>query len=244
MPIAVNLCGTASLTWPPINAVSVAVSDPDPFSPGGQVNVGGLVQLAPNANDPNVCAGAPVTLSYQWALMAAPPGSAVKPVTNSAGVTQFIPDRVGTYQFQVTATDSLGNASPPYSMSVTTSTCGANPVTVAAQATGFSPPVGTVVGNPAVVTASSSNGIGLVGSSAQSGDNAQPACPARFAETFTYAWSIVNAPPGSTAQLSNVNGATTSFLSGVASGNYQVQVIAHGSNGLSSSPSYVFFQLP
>ena len=66
-------------------------------------------------------------------------------------------------------------------------------------------------------------------------------CPVRFATTFTYAWSIVNAPPGSTAQLTNVNGTTTTFMAGATAGYYQVRVIATAANGRTSSPSYVFF---
>jgi len=243
IPITVNLCGTAPLTWPPSNAITLSSMDPDPFSPAGQINVGGQVQLTPNVNNPNVCNGAPVTNSFQWALVAAPSGSTVMLISNNAGLAQFVPDRAGTYQFQVVATDSLGNTSARYFALVTTSTCGANPVVVAAQAAGFAPPAGTVVGNPINVTASTANDIGLVGGSAQSADNSPQSCPSRFAQSFSYAWSMVNAPPGTTAQLTNVNGTTTTFLSGTVPGYYQVQVVAHTGSGLSSSPSFVFFKL-
>ncbi len=241
--IAVGLCGTSPLTWPAVNAVSPVVSDPDPSSPAGQINVGGQVALTPNVINPNACAGAPVTTSFKWALVAAPSGSTVNLISDSAGVARFVPDKAGTYQFQVVATDSLGNTSSPQIVSVTTSTCGVNPVSVAAQAAGFSPPAGTVVGNPIIVTASTANGIGLIGGSAQSADNSALSCPSRFAQTFSYAWSIVNAPPGTTAQLTNVNGSTTSFLSGTMPGFYQVQVVALSGSGLSSAPSFVFFIL-
>jgi hypothetical protein len=226
-----------------LNAVSVSVSDPDPSSPSGQTNVGTQVALTPSVTDPNVCAGAPVTQSYLWALLSTPNGSTAKAVADAAGVVRFVPDLVGTYQLQVTATDSLGNASPLYNTSVTTSTCGANPVSITAQANVATLPVGGTSGNPVIVSTGTTNGISLVNGSAQSADNVSPGCPARFATNFTYAWSIVDAPPGSTAQLTNVNGPTTDFLAGATSGIYQVQVVASASNGHSSSPSYVFFQV-
>ncbi len=241
--IAVGLCGTSALTWPAVNAVSQWVADPDASSPAGQINVGGQVALTPNVNNPNVCAGAPVTTSFQWAVVAVPAGSATSLISDSAGVARFVPDKAGTYQFQVVATDSLGNTSTPSYVSVTTSTCGVNPVSVTAQAVGFSSPAGTVVGNPINVAASTANSIGLVGGAAQSADNVAPGCPARFAQAFSYAWSIVNAPPGTTAQLTNVNGSTTTFLSGTAPGYYQIQVVAYGGSGVSSAPSFVFFKL-
>ncbi len=239
--ITVSLCGTAALTWPPSNAVSVFASDPDQSSPPGQTNVGTQVALTPAVNDPNVCPGALVTQSYQWSLFAVPNGSTVNLVTDAAGVARFVPDKVGTYQFRVTATDSLGNTSPPYSTSVPTSTCGANPVSVSALANGSTLPAGSTLANEIAVLAGSSNGVGLVNGSAQSDDNNPALCPARFATTFTYAWKIVNAPPGSTAQLTNVNGSTTTFLVGATPGHYQMHVVASAANGLQSAPSYVFF---
>ena len=241
--IAVGFCGTTALSWPASNAVSIAASDPDPSSPAAQINVGTQVDLSPNVIDPNVCQGAPVTKTYQWALLAAPIGSAVRPVVDASGNARFIPDVVGSYQFQVTAADSLGNVSPPYNLTVVTSTCGANPVSVSALAVGKVLPEGTTVGNAISVSYGSTNGIGLVTGSAESADNVAPGCPARFAKTFSYAWSIVNAPPGSTAQLTNANGTSTNFLAGQTSGYYQVQVVASTPNGPSSSPSYVFFLL-
>ena len=239
--INVSLCGTAALSWPPVNAVSVSASDPDPSSPVGQTNVGAHVALTPAVNEPNVCPGAPVTQSYQWALQAVPTGSTVNLVVDATGVARFVPDKVGTYQFQVTATDSLGNASPLYNTSVLTSACGANPVSVVAQANGATLPAGSTLSNEIVILAGSSNGIGLVNGSARSNDNDSTQCPARFAKTFSYAWNIVNSPPGSTAQLTNANGTTTTFLAGATPGHYQVQVVASTSTGLSSPPSYVFF---
>lgn len=240
--IAVGLCGTAALTWPPSNAVSISASDPDPSSPSGQANVGTQVALTPAVTDPNVCAGAPVTQSYQWALLSTPNGSTAKVVADAAGVARFIPDLVGTYQFQVTASDSLGNTSPLYNTSVTTSTCGANPVSVSAKANVATLPVGTTSESPVNVNAGTTNGVGLVNGAASSVDNTST-CPARFATTFTYAWSIVNAPPGSTAQLTNVNGTTTNFVAGTTPGIYQLRVVATALNGQSSPPSYVFFKV-
>lgn len=242
-PIAVGLCGTAALSWPAVNAVSLSVSDPDPSSPSGQANVGTQVALTPAVTDPNGCPGAPVTQSYLWALLSAPNGSTNKPVADAAGIARFVPDLIGTYQLQVTATDSLGNASPPYNTSVTTSTCGANAVSVSAKANVATLPEGTTSDNPVIISTGTTNPIGLVNGSASSADNVSPGCPLRFATTFTYAWSIANAPPGSTAQLTQVNGSTTNFLAGATSGTYQVQVVATASNGHASSPSYVFFQV-
>jgi len=244
LPITVALCGTAPLSWPAVNAIVLAATDPDPSSPQGQVNVGTQVALTPNPTEPNACPGAPVSIGYQWALLAAPAGSGVKLVSDNAGVARFVPDKPGTYQFQVVATDSLGNTSPAQLVSVTTSNCGANPVSVSAQAAGFSPPLGTAVGTPATVLVSSANAIGLNGGTALSNDNSTNSCPSRFATSFSYAWSIVNAPPGTTAQLTNVNGTTTTFNAGTMPGDYQVQVIAQGgSSGISSAPSFVFFKV-
>src|SRR5690349_24107187 len=48
-------------------------------------------------------------------------------------------------------------------------------------------------------------------------DNDTAQCPASFADTFTYAWSIVSAPPGSRSALSTASGTATDFEIGRAS---------------------------
>ena len=242
--VVVSTCAGLASTLSPI---VVTATDPQ-TAMSSPINTGARVSLSTTASVSQYCGSVPISLSYTWSMLSKPLGSGAILTSSTNPVAQFIPDVPGAYQFQVTATDQFGYTSSAQTASVITSSCGLNPVTVSAQATASAPPIGNTVGNPVLVTTATSTALGLVGGSATSNDNqGDPMlanyCPARFATTFTYTWSIVNAPPMSTAQLSNVNGTSTSFLAGAVSGIYQIQVVAKSLSGVTSAPSYVFVQV-
>jgi hypothetical protein len=240
-------CGTAALTWPASGAVAQAAANPTPAT-DPRIHTGDLVLLTPNATDPNTC-GVPLTVSYRWTLFAAPQGSRSTLISATDKVAQFVPDLVGTYQLSVVATDSIGNSSPIQYVSVTTSTCGQNPITVNAVAAGYNFPAGSTLGSAIALNTFASSGISLVNptGTATTGDNQNDStkaayCPARFATTFSYAWSIANAPPNGAAALTAITGASTSFKATIP-GSYQVQVVATGSNGLVSNAAPTYFNV-
>ena len=230
-PTAPPGCGNVALIWP-ANAISVNFSDPSGGATPG-ISVGAFVSLSPTVVNPNLCNSVPVVTSFAWTLFQSPAGSKAALISATDTVAQLIPDVPGTYQFRVVATDSLGNKSPNQFQSFTTTTCGANPIAVSVVPAAGSDVASAINLNPGM--SMSLNAI------ATTSDNT--ACPARFAQSFNFTWSVINMPPGGTDQLTSVTGSTTSFLAGAVPGYYQIQVIAHGSNGMSSSPANIFFKV-
>ncbi|MEY2525230.1 MAG: hypothetical protein QOE73_1, partial [Verrucomicrobiota bacterium] len=219
---------------------------------GPRPNVGGLVSITANVVNPNIgsCGTVPVTNKYfAWTLFSTPPGSKAVLASSTDPVAQFQPDVVGTYKARVVVTDSLGNHSPPAFVFINTTTCGVNPI-----ALGGLPVVGSVGPydtSPNLYAQSPANilctpgglpplnpGTVLVGV-AQSADGDPSQCPARFTPSFDYQWSIVSVPAeGLAAQISPVTGFYTHFT-GIRPGDfYQVELVAHDSNGASTKAEY------
>lgn len=242
--VKVRACDRAPLGWPAQNAVMVAASDPDPTDPAADpaVHPGALVKLRPALIDSNSCGSAvPVTVSYRWSLFATPAGSKAALANPAATVAAFVPDVAGPYQLSVSAEDSLGSVSPLQFVTVTTSSCGQSPVSVAAT------PANTTLAAPFAANAQQLISLGLGGGAARSGDNqndfSKPDyCPARFANTFSYRWQIINQPAAGAGSLTNLAGASTGF-SAATPGSYSVEVVATASNGRVSNPSDVFLQV-
>jgi hypothetical protein len=253
-------CGTAPLSFENTQFAVTAV-DPDPNSPGpfsdpnnfGQrPNVGGLVSITANVVNPNIgsCGTVPVTNKYfAWTLFSTPPGSKVVLGSSTDPVAQFQPDVAGTYKARLVVTDSLGNQSPPAFVTVWTTTCGANPITLAGiPGSSTIGPYDTSPSNYAQSVANisctpggpppSNPGSALVGL-AYSVDSDRYQCPVRFTPTFDYRWSIVSVPAeGLAAQLSTVTGNGTVFT-GIRPGDfYQVELVVHDSNGASTTAEY------
>ena len=159
-------------------------------------------------------------------------------------IVQFVPDIPGNYQLALKAKDRFGNVTPNNFTNVNTTQCGANPLAVAV----YTPVNGNL---QPLVTSSSSPWTLPQGKSlamlarASSSDNDPAQCPARFAQTLSYTWTIVTRPVNGDAQLSDVSGATSVFQSGSDPNYlaYELQLVVHGSNGQTSAPFSVFIQV-
>lgn len=159
-------------------------------------------------------------LSYEWALISRPAASRAQLDAANVPSPSFTADVAGgVWQAMVIVRDSLGNASAPQFVTVSSSVCGALPpvpaVSVAPTATPFT---------FATVTLSA----------ATTDPNA--GCPGRFqSSAFTYAWSLASQPAGAAAPTLAAAGATAQ-LTPRAPGAYQIAVVATSSLGASSAP--------
>ena len=157
--------------------------------------------------------------SYVWSLPSRPAGSLsiLGPVTSPT--PSFLADvSAGTWTATVTVVDKLGNRSLPATTTFTSEPCGINPVLAAIAAP--TRPSGTLAFDPYSLTAS-----------AHSDDDDSSRCPARFAQTYGFAWSIASSPVGSVAGLDydlTSSSGTAHFAAGT-NGSYDLQVLATGS---------------
>jgi hypothetical protein len=161
--------------------------------PDQSVHANSLVTLdGSGSSDPD---GNPIT--YAWSFLSRPAGSTAS-FSNPAAVNPtFVADQPGDYQVQLIVTDSLGVASQPDQVVI--STTNSVPITEAGpdQAITF---IGTTVH--------------LDGSQSYDHDG----------DLITYEWTFASRPPGSNATLFNANTATPTFLADVY-GTYLVRLI-------------------
>jgi hypothetical protein len=247
-------CGTAPLSFESQPFVVTAI-DPDQNSPGpffdpnngGQrANVGGRISIAANVVNPNIgtCGSVPVTNKYfAWTLFSTPAGSKAVLTSTTDPVAQFEPDVAGTYKARLVVTDSLGNQSPPAFVTMYTTTCGVNPIALGSGSPPAIGPFDTTAAAPHLVQVNTQ--LPLAGPAfTQDSDPFQ--CPVRFTPTYDYRWSIVNVPAdGLAAQLSTVTGPVTGFTGITPSlGIYQVELVAHASNGTSEKAEYFIQVVP
>ena len=207
-------CGSAA---PTIGALSATAVDSPPA-------MGDLVSLsAANVSDPNAACGTLTQpLTYEWTLFSQPAASNAQLSSPASATPTFVADVAGgTYTFALTVTDALGNQSATALLGVATSSCGANRPVVTSAIFAGSPSVGA--------------GADLTATAA-SADNT--ACPARFAVTLSYSWSIDSTPAGAHASLSSTTLAAT-HLSTDTPGTHVASVVAVASNGLTSAPMSV-----
>lgn len=157
---------------------SAAIAAPaGPLSTSNPVTLG-LVTPNPSAG----ACGALTPISYAWALVGRPPGSAATLTDPGAAAPRFTPDLPGTYTAFVRIVDALGHSAAA-SRAVVIAPCGGAPaVTLPALA---APEVGQVVAFSASVT-----------------DGNAALCNASTVLPLSYAWTL--APPaGSRAVLGN-----------------------------------------
>src|SRR5207244_4373231 len=64
-------------------------------------------------------------------------------------------------------------------------------------------------------------------------------CGTQPVTPFTYAWSLISAPPGSSAQLSSTTAASPVFIADVPNGTWQVALTVTDAIGLISAPSFL-----
>ena len=204
---------------------TVSINAPQAFFSGvaqGTVDRGDGIALSATVSGGGCGAGAP-TYTYEWSIFSHPDGSTAQ-LTGAASATPgFTADVAnGTWQVQLIVRDQLGNASTPAVRNVTTSTCGARPPVIA--------------GLPASLSINTFHQQAL---SVSAPDPDLTGCPARFsALPISFAWSVVSSPAGAPAPAFSASGASAQFTPNVP-GAYGVQVVATGSDGVSSAPSTV-----
>jgi hypothetical protein len=161
--------------------------------PDQSIHANGLVTLdGSGSSDPD---GNPIT--YAWSFLSRPPGSSAA-FSNPAAVNPtFVADQPGNYVIQLIVTDSLGAASQPDQVVIST------------------------LNSAPIAEAGPDQAIPLIGTTVQLGGN-QSYDP--DGDQITYEWAFASTPPGSNATLANANTATPSFLADVY-GTYLLQLI-------------------
>ncbi len=135
--------------------------------PGTPVTLDGSLSSDPDANYP---------MTYAWAILQKPSGSAAALATPDQVSTSINIDTIGEYRIQLVVTDGLGLASEP--AVVTISTVNSAPVAAAGD-------------DKEVINLNVA--VALNGSQSWDDDG----------DALTYLWTLVNKPVGSTATLSN-----------------------------------------
>ncbi len=214
MHVVVTQCGA--------NAPTTGVLAASPAAPG----VGTSVTLsAPQADDldNDVACGLAQREAYAWRIASQPPASIAKLNNPTALAPTFTADVAGDYGISLVITDSTGLASTPGTITVTVTACGSNvPVITSIAASIEQPGLGQQDQLTPVVT---------------DADNAAaPGC--NLGRTFTYAWSVVSLPTGSSATLNSSSAMNPSFTPDVA-GAYTFQLIVTDSAGHASAPQTV-----
>jgi RHS repeat-associated protein len=144
------------------------------------------------------------SLTYSWAMLNSPDGSSAALSNTTAVQPTFVADRVGTYVLQLIVNDGFVDSQPA---TVTVSTNDVLPVANA--------------GPNQTVT------VGALVALNGSGSSDSDGLP------VTYQWALSNTPQGSTATLSSINTAGTSFTADLP-GTYIAQLIVN--DGFLSSP--------
>jgi hypothetical protein len=154
----------------------VAVAGPDQAITviGTVVHLNGSQSYSPG--------GLPIT--YQWSILSKPAGSTATLSGPTTATPSFLADLHGTYNIQLIVTDSLGTASSPATVTVTSN----NVVPVANAGLSQS----AVVGQTVTLNGSGSND--------PDGD------------PLTYKWSLTSVPSGSQAVISNPTAQVASFV--------------------------------
>ena len=207
-------CTSRPLTWESPAITFAGQSNP---LVGADANAGDVLTLTSNPIDVNSCLNDTHSITpytYEWSLVAKPPGSNASLSGATSAQPTFVPDiPSGQYTIQVVVTDALGNTTPPAFLTLVTSSCGANPVSVQITVT-----PGNLETDPVTLFASPDT------------NDANPAqCPARFAPTYTYSWSVASSPPSSTWAFSSATSQATTFLPS-RGGTYDLQVSVNDSN--------------
>ena len=192
---------TVTITTTPGNTTPVANAGPDQT-----VQLGAMVTLNGSRSsdvDGNL-------LTYQWAFVTVPTGSAAKLANSTTMTSTFVADMAGDYVVRLLVNDSKVNSTPD---TVTITTTGGNTAPVANAGPDQSVQVGATV---------MLNGI----SSTDADQN-----------SLSYDWSFVSMPGGSAATLSNPTAAAPSILADKV-GAYVVQLVVNDGT-VNSAPDTV-----
>jgi len=152
-------------------------------------------------------------LTYAWEIISTPSGStAISSASDSSESTfSFTVDLPGEYTIQLVVTDSLGTASEPYLVLVSTSN---------------SMPVADAGSNQALSKEDIT--VQLDGSQSFDPDG----------DPITYAWSITSKPPFSSAALNDPTAVNPTFVAD-SLGTYVIELIVTDNQGLDSFPDEV-----
>ena len=180
------------------------------------------VALAGTVTDGNAACPGGGTASYLWSVISRPANSSAV-ITNPTSLTSasFIPDAPGDYQFQLDFIDSFGHHAAPKFARVTGDSCSLSAPVVSGftvqSATQFQPTPFTFPDPSTHVT----------------NNNCLPAAAAN-----SYLWSMVSAPAGSAATLSNPAVAQPTFTPDRA-GNYQFALNVSNGVGIAAAPVFM-----
>ena len=207
LSIEVSSCGEAS---PVAGDVTATPQNP---------NTGQLVQLdaQPSDADNTDDCGLDQSISYEWSLVELPSGSSASLNAPHAANPSFTPEVPGEYRFRLAVTDSTGRSSPPTELTVTVDDCGS-----------AAPSPGTLTADPATPNTHTTVQLG-----ASPTDTDNTACG--LDQQRSYRWSLVAAPAGSTATLTNTTALNPSFTPDEP-GDYTLRFTVTDSTGRSSEP--------
>ncbi len=186
-PLQVTANAPAGVATGQAAALSVLVDDPN----------------APSAS--NQCSGPVAPYSYQWSMIARPPGSRAALDSQVAASPSFTPDLEGTYAFEVAVDDAKGNESAPVTFEVTAANCTA-PLTAT-----IVMPAGAETGSPVAVSAQVAD---------PNDPSSNDACRAAVTP-YAYAWTLVAKPAGSATSLDQTGVQSPVFTPDLA-GSYTV----------------------
>jgi hypothetical protein len=169
---------------------------------GSTVSLDGTGSADPDGNTP---------LTFAWTIVNKPSGSAATLSNPSISMPSVTTDKVGDYVFSLTVTDSLGAASLPAQVKISTTN---------------SSPVADAGPDQAVIALGTT--IQLNGTQSYDPDG----------DPLTYTWTLSQVPTGSAAVLSSSSAVAPSFTADVQ-GTYVATLVVMDSFGAFSDPDSV-----
>ncbi len=193
-------------------------------TPGSPASIGAPVRLGATVTDANVACGAASGPTYAWSFTSLPAGSHASLDLPSGSSPSFTPDVAGEYDVTLTVTDSLGRSSGPTSpLAITAGACGSHLPALSAP---LASPAAPSVGEPVLLSASL--------------DDADDDAPCSLGRTFTFAWTLVRAPPGSRAAILDP-AASAPWIVPDLPGEYSAALAVTDSAGRQGAPIVVTF---
>lgn len=147
-------------------------------------------------------------LTYRWSTVSVPTGSASTLGSTTSPQPSFVPDKVGTYTFELVVTNSAGTVDPT-----------ADRVRVQVTQPPASEPIADAGDDQSVQPLVE---VTLDGTGSYDPQGLTP---------LAYQWSFVSRPSGSTTALSSVSGASPTFFVDVA-GRYELDLTVRNSAGI------------
>lgn len=166
---------------------------------GSTVSLDGTASADPDENTP---------LTFAWSIVSKPSGSSATLSSTSESMPSVTTDKVGDYVFSLIVTDSLGAASLPDEVRISTTN---------------SKPIADAGPDQAVIALGTT--IQLNGSQSYDPDG----------DGLTYSWTLSQTPTGSAATLSSASAIAPTFTAEVQ-GTYIATLVVMDTNGAFSDP--------